>query len=491
MMNKLLLLLLLTVSILFAGCKKDLILTDSGARLNFSADTIQFDTVFTTFGSATKYFTVYNHNSGTVKISSISLAGGSASAFKINADGFQGPQIKDIEIRASDSIFIFVQVLIDPAKQDAPLLILDSLIFETNGNIQNVKLAAWGQDVHLIKDSLLTTQSWLNDKPYLIFDIALVDSFSTLTIEEGTKIFLHKNALLIVEGKIIVNGTLINPVIFRGDRLDKLGTTPPVPYDKLPNQWNRILLTNSSTGNKFNYAEIRNGAIGLQVGVLDYPGTASIELTNCKFENHSSAGILAINSKIDATNCLLDNCGSFLFGCWNGGEYNFIQCTFANYFQYGQNSGVALDLQNYYVMENDTTSEKKYYYGDLKSANFENSIIFGDAADQVYLFVNDKYNFNYVFNHCLIKGTTAHLNVADQTKFIGTIISNKYDPGFRLIDLDKMAFDFQLTKSSMARDAGDTTIAKLCPADYFGRTRLSDYAPDLGAFEFIDPSKSK
>jgi hypothetical protein len=480
---------LITVSIFLVSCQRDPILTNPSARLNFSVDTVFFDTVFTTFGSATKHFMIYNHNKGTVKISSIILAGGSGSAFKINVDGNPGPNVKDIEIRSNDSAYVFVQVLINPAKQNAPLLVLDSMVFDINGNEQNVKLAAWGQDVHLIKDSILKTQTWQNDKPYLIYDIGLVDSLSTLTIKEGTKIFLHKNALLAVKGTIIVNGTLENPVVFRGDRLDYLNTAPPVSYDKLPSQWNRILLFNSSTGNKFNYAEIRNGDIGLQVGDTSVVGHASVELSNCKIENHTAAGILAINSKIDAYNCLLDNCGTFLFGCWVGGEYNFNQCTFANYFVYGETSGIALFLSNYHLYEDPVTSNKTYIYGDLKKANFGNCIIFGDASDEVNFQPDTGYQMNYVFNHCLIKGTTAYLNVSDQQKFIKTIISDKYDPGFKLIDNDNISFDFQLTKTSIARDVGDTTIATQYPLDFFGKSRFTDFGPDLGAFEYIGPGK--
>ena len=489
MANKSLSILFLAFSIFIVNCKREPILTDSSARLVFSTDTVSFDTVFTTFGSATKHFIVYNHNKGPVKISLVSLASGSQSAFKVNIDGFKGPMVKDIEIGANDSAYVFVQVSIDPNKQNAPIFVLDSLIFETNGNLQNVKLAAWGQDIHLIKDSLINTQTWINDKPYLIYDTALIDSASTLTIEEGTKVFFHKKAFLAVQGTIIVNGTLENPVIFRGDRLDYLGTTPPVSYDKLPGQWDRIIFFNSSTGNKFNYAEIRNASIGLQVGVLGIPGSASLELSNCKIENNSAAGILAINAKISAYNCLLDNAGSFLFGCWDGGEYDFNQCTFANYFLYGSKSGIAVALQNHYVYTNDTTGKKTFYFGDLKKANFGNTVIYGDAPDEIYFDTVAGYKVNYVFNHCLIKGTTANLNVADQNKFVKNIISDKYDAGFKLIDNENILFDFQLTKTSLARDAGDTAIAKLYPLDFFGKSRFLDYGPDIGAFEYFDPGK--
>jgi len=65
--------------------------------LNFSTDTIFFDTVFTSVGSVTKRMLVYNENNSKLMISSISLAGGNKSNFTINVDGAPGPKLSDIE----------------------------------------------------------------------------------------------------------------------------------------------------------------------------------------------------------------------------------------------------------------------------------------------------------------------------------------------------------------------------------------------------------
>ena len=58
--SKYILFFLLTVG-LFASCRKEEKLTRStSAKLEFSVDTVIFDTVFTTIGSATKQLKVYN-----------------------------------------------------------------------------------------------------------------------------------------------------------------------------------------------------------------------------------------------------------------------------------------------------------------------------------------------------------------------------------------------------------------------------------------------
>ena len=55
--------------------------------LDFSKDTIIFDSVFTTIGSITIPFTVINSHSEALLIDEISLEGGSDSQYRINVDG--------------------------------------------------------------------------------------------------------------------------------------------------------------------------------------------------------------------------------------------------------------------------------------------------------------------------------------------------------------------------------------------------------------------
>ena len=89
-------------------------LTDPSVMLEFSADTIIFDTVFTTVGSTTEILKFYNRENQAIEVSSIYLAGGSASQFRINVDGISGTEFENIEIPAEDSLFIFVEVTVDP-----------------------------------------------------------------------------------------------------------------------------------------------------------------------------------------------------------------------------------------------------------------------------------------------------------------------------------------------------------------------------------------
>ena len=105
--------------LLFESCKSDDgFITDGSAKLEFSLDTLRFDTVFTELGSATRFIRVYNRNDQAIQISNIQLEEGESSAFRINVDGIPGDVAENVEIAANDSIYIFAEVTVNP---DAPL----------------------------------------------------------------------------------------------------------------------------------------------------------------------------------------------------------------------------------------------------------------------------------------------------------------------------------------------------------------------------------
>ena len=154
---------------LFSSCRKDKI--NSSAGLSLSADTLTFDTLFTSIGSTTKFFTIRNTQKEAIKISNIKLAGGTTSSYRINVDGDAGINFNDIEIPAKDSIYVFVEVTVDPNTTALPFIIEDSIQFLTNGILQQVQLNAYGQNAHFFNaDSIETNTVWNDDLPYVILD---------------------------------------------------------------------------------------------------------------------------------------------------------------------------------------------------------------------------------------------------------------------------------------------------------------------------------
>jgi hypothetical protein len=236
-----------------SSCKKNIVYAKG--NLTFSTDTVVFDTVFTTVGSTTKQFKLYNPSNKPLKIDKIKLMGGEQSPFRINVDGLKGPDVSDIIVEAKDSLFVFVEVTLGVNNQTLPMVVEDSIQFTTNGTNQFIQLAVWGQDAYFhYKD--LNEGIWPNDKPHVVYGYAAVDSSKTLEIQAGTQIYMHKNSILYVyKGCLKIQGLLNQEVIIQGDRLESM-------YDDVSGQYYGIYF-HEALPSSIDYAILKNGTVGV------------------------------------------------------------------------------------------------------------------------------------------------------------------------------------------------------------------------------------
>ncbi len=473
---------LLIFSMIIFSCKKENLETNQNIKLHFSDDTITFDTIFASIGSITKTLTVYNHNDFDIT-TNVNLKGVSAANFRINIDGAPGNNQRDILIPANDSIFVFLEVTIDPSNNNTPYILSDSLVFTTGNSIQDVNLVAWGQDAYFhtantfgnIINGTDTTRfyyhlldcsvPWENDKPHVIYGYAVIDPQNTLIINEGCQIYMHKNSGILVGnpfkeetgGTLKVNGVLGNEVVFQGDRLDNW-------YKDIPGQWDRIWFTPGSIDNEINYAVIKNGNIGLHADTV-YNNNPTLKVNNTIIKNMSGIGILGQGADIEVTNSIISECGQFMVACNIGGNYNFTHCTFANYWNYNRRNTPSILLNNYYE-----GADGNIYIRNLESANFVNCIIDGALSSEISYQNNESGVFNYSFDHCLLKIDptidTENINYINILKNISPEFSNEND--------------FNLSETSPVIDIGRETSITL---DILGNTRTF---PDLGSYEFIE-----
>jgi len=471
MQHKFQLVLLFIITILSFSCEKEEYYDSSSIKLEFSQDTIMFDTVFTTIGTATKYLTIKNPYNKTVKIASIYLAGGKDSPYRINIDGFSGKTLDNYEIKGKDSLYVFVEVTIDPNNSDFPLVVNDSIIFNYKNNVQDVNLIAWGQDVNLINGNengiIEGTQYWTNNKPYLIYNSMLVDSNSILTIEPGTKLYFHKNSRLYVSGTLVADGTFEEPIIFQGDR-------PEDSYEDIPGQWDGIWLMAGSSNNVFNFTEVKNAIIGIQVDTLANETEPTLKLSNSKILNMTSIGLYARGSTIKAYNNLIANCGQIAVALTIGGSYSFYHCTIVNYWGFSTRTTPALLINNYYIDINNNLHVRP-----LTKSLFGNCIIYGNKESEVLIDKTAGQTFNYLFDHTLIKVNEDF--PTNDTNYFKKIIVN-HDPNFK----EPYNNNFELDTLSVAKDFGSTEYGSLFPFDINLNNRTIDNGPDLGAFERVE-----
>src|SRR5689334_21155600 len=88
----------LVICLSVSSCKKDSYITSSDALISTSADSLKYDTVFTSIGSITQSFKINNRNNQKLLLSSVKLMGGNASAFRIHVNGSDSPEVQGVEI---------------------------------------------------------------------------------------------------------------------------------------------------------------------------------------------------------------------------------------------------------------------------------------------------------------------------------------------------------------------------------------------------------
>jgi hypothetical protein len=440
------------------------------ARLAFSTDTVIFDTIFTSIGSTTKRFRIYNNDDQPIEVSSIELAGGAQSVFRLNIDGYTSHKVSNIEIPPDDSLFIFVEVTLDPNNMDSILRIQDSIVFLTNGNLQDVDLVAWGQDVHLLHAETLQTTTWINDKPYLILDYLIVDSLQTLTLAEGVRIHLHRDAWMIVKGTLLANGSMEQPILIQGDRLEYL-------YRDIPGQWGGIYFWPGSRENHLEHVTIKNGMYGLWADTVMTPGIPTMKISNCVIQDMSAIGIIGRGAVIHADNTVIGSCGQFSIFMSIGGSYEFYHCTVANYWGSGFSNRTtqAIAMNNYYQ-----DARGGIQVRPIDRVYFGNCILYGNKEYELGIDEHPSSKIPYQFDHSLIKVDPEEFDLNDPTHF--TAVINLEDPKFISTEYN----NFQLDTLSPAKDVAFPDIAIQYPLDIVGKSRLGALGPDMGAYERVE-----
>lgn len=396
--------------------------TGSDVMLRFSVDTLRFDTVFTELGSATRILKVYNQSKKDIKISKISIKNETTNFYKINVDGIPGSVATDIEIAGNDSLYIFAEVTIDPDQPltNSPFVIEDFLVFEINGNTQQVLLESWGQNANYFPsrfdgggalqtgcaggEFLIT-----NEKPWVFYGTVVFDDCKVV-VEQGARIHVHGGIvpafdadgmrtfyndgrlIFINESTLTVNGTQGNPVIMEGDRLEE-------SFNDISGQWFGVLLLDETKDHDINHLELKNSILGIYAD-----SSVEMSIENSKIYNTSNAGLIGVHANIDATNCLFYNNGSNAVRFLYGGDYNFTYCTLASY-------GVdapALSMTNLLCGSDDPLGCSPCFEYRL-NANFKNSIIFGSRRDEISMVNGDacieglSSPMNYSFEDCIVR----------------------------------------------------------------------------------------
>ncbi|MCO5259907.1 MAG: right-handed parallel beta-helix repeat-containing protein [Crocinitomicaceae bacterium] len=462
-----LILVLLSVTTLNTSCKKTTFF--SKGNLAFSKDTVVFDTIFTTIGSTTKQLKIYNKENNTVLIEEVELMGGNASSFRVNLDGLQGTHFSNLELESKDSLFMFIEVTLDPNGATLPIVVEDSIRFRTNGKDQYVILAAWGQDMYYHYSDLsapssewnLNEGTWSNDKPHVIYGAAFVDEGKHLIIPAGTKIYMHKNSFLYVyKGTLTIDGDLGNEVMIQGDRLES-------SYDDVSGQYYGVYF-NQALSSTIDYAIIKNGTTGIHIEKDGANGSnPTVTVTNTIIQNHARYGIMNFaGGKVVATNCVITNNGFHAFINLAGSGFHFNHCTLGGYAT-GQTQLPCIGISDFYNDGNGNV-----LVTDI-NGTFINCVIYGNQEGELAFNLDNNGTNTFSVKNCAIK-----MNPQGTEPFYeqSTMVWNQ-SPAFK----NPPKFDYDIWSTSSLIDKGITTIP-IVDKDIKGNFRVG--APDIGAYEF-------
>lgn len=426
--------------------------------MSFSKDTVVFDTVFTTIGSTTQQFKIYNKDSKTIRIDEIELMGGTNSKFSMNVDGLQGPIIKDLYIEGGDSLFVFVEVTLDPNGTNLPLVIEDSIRFKSNDKNQYVKLAAWGQDAYFhYKD--LNEGLWPNDKPHVVYGYAAIDSAQTLTIQAGTHIYMHKNAILYVyKSTLNIQGTLGNEVIIEGDRLEQ-------DYQNVSGQFYGIYFQQARPCT-IDYAIIKNGTSGVHLYDEDPTNTGyTLTMTNTIIKNQARYGVFIFaGAKVKAENCIIAKNGTHALFVLQGGDFNFNHCDLLGY---GSSTNPAVGISNFYT----DYKAGQTNVSSINEGKLYNCVVTGNLTTEIAM---DTIQMAGVVLNFDFKNTVLRSEEIYTDSFYDASVIWNGTPVFTNPD----EFDFTFSSSSDLQGAGINTSVV---TDILGNPRNNP--PDIGAIE--------
>jgi hypothetical protein len=499
------------LSLTMPGCKpREEELQTSGA-LEFSADTVKFDTVFTTLRTVTKRLWVYNRNPKGVNVDLIGLETPATSAYTLLINGDLKQTANNLFIRGEDSLLVLVRAkLPDNGQNGAPkdYVLEEKLNFRTNGQDQYVLLRSFGQNIYLHDNVALGCGTvWTNDRPHVLYNSVVVPKGCTLRIKPGTRVYAHAGAALIVQGTLLVNSpadyapgtsatdtvkaTNANIVRFSGDRSGE------AQYATAPGQWTGIVLEASSHGNIIRYAQIQNATFGvllynpsnlnpqpdvlLQNSIIRYISGADVSFAGIKNNLEYGAGVLSLGGKATIENTLFSDCYEYaVLGI--GGDYSLNYCTIANY-------PVTAGVRNTASLTFTNVAADGKIINPGPTLNLKNSVVWGSVSDELSLVNYDSYSAGISIQNTMLATQSYAAATDDKNKpglaraslnnLIGTYSYNY--PKFKRVTTASSS-DYRLDKDSPGLGRGAQQVQPLLNRDILNLPRPAA-SPALGAYQ--------
>ena len=435
---------ILVWGLLTGACSDDESFTTSrGDLLEFTADTLKMDTVFSNTGSSTYTFWVYNRTDKGIRLSSVRLKNGNQTGFRVNVDGSYldntlGAVVTDLEVRKGDSLRIFVELTSPETHQLEPQMVIDDLLFQLESGVeQRVRLEAWAWDAVKMTDLVVSRDTTIDTRvPIILYGNGLrIDSGAVLTLR-GTTLYFHDRAGIDVYGRLVAEDC-----VMRGDRLDRMFDY--LPYDRVSGQWRGLCFASSSTGNMLSNTEIRNAMTAVMLADSAAMDTTQLRLqmSHCIIHNAKGHGLVSYNSNVALDYCQLTNTLGDCLAVY-GGRCLIDHCTLAQFYPFSADRGAALRF----------VAAK----GDV-SITCRNSIVTGYADDVLMGEQTDTTTtMRYLFEDCLLRTPKVENDTMSFRNIIWETPKDSIQGKLHFVNIDEenLYYDFHLDSLSTAQGKG-------------------------------------
>lgn len=471
---------------LLSSCFNEDFTPSQSADLSFSIDTLRFDTVFTEIGSITRSVRIRNLSEDNITIQEIKLTE-SDSKFRMNVDGLPGSSFQDIRINGQDSIWMFIEVTIDPDEplSESPFVINETVEVSSGSDVSLLHLEAFGQNANYFpsRDAQgqvigLTCNNgtivWDDPRPYVVNGLLFIDSCG-LVISPGTQVFVHGGIVrlgdqivndgglfFLQDGSIDVVGTADQPVVIQGDRLEPA-------FNDVPGQWSGIRLLAGSQNNRFSHTTIRNSIVGIRAD-----SASQVTLESCNIHNTANVGFIGIGAEAVINNSLFFNNAAQSILLSQGGNYELNYNTIAN----NINDQPGLFIDNFQCLDVDC----EQIAIRPNTTTIRNSIVTGSNPNEVVIVDitdgNTPESLNLSFSQTLLRIEETE-NLFDFESICDACLINPEGPLF----LDASNDIYTLDTMSVGMNQG-LPIPNVV-TDLIGVLR-DGMTPDIGCFELVE-----
>ncbi len=173
------------------------------------------------------------------------------------------------------------------------------------------------------------TETWVAPYSHFILSNVTIPDGETLTIEAGASVRFSAGTSLIVEGRLIADGTSLDEIVFTAD-----ATTPTVGF------WDRVVFNAADEGCVIDHCIFQYGGNGNEM-VQIHNSLDHISITNSTFANADGDGLFLWDSGTSPSTPHIANCsfsGNDKYGLNCGASYSapiIANCSFSNNELYG------------------------------------------------------------------------------------------------------------------------------------------------------------